>query len=115
MKKSVGSAVNKALDGNTWKKFTDVSVSRGKTVYPKSSGDQERVGVRWDYDGEVSKADGVYNKFQMQPNAGKVPSSIRQWREQNGGTHSVMASAFVRKGGTKDDVKKGLEEAAKSV
>lgn len=51
---------------------------------------------------EVSKADGV-------------PSSIRQWREQNGGAHSVMASAFVKKGGTKDDVKKGLEKAAKSV
>ncbi|KAF1835736.1 hypothetical protein BDW02DRAFT_567776 [Decorospora gaudefroyi] len=62
------------------KKFTDVTVGRGKTVYPKSSADQERVGVRWDYDGEVSRADGVYNKFQMQPNAGKVPSSIRQWR-----------------------------------
>ncbi|KAL5394806.1 hypothetical protein PMIN02_004654 [Paraphaeosphaeria minitans] len=115
MKKSISSAVNKASDGNAWKKFTDVTVGRGKTVYPKSSADQERVGVRWDYDGEVTRADGVYNKFQMQPNAGKVPSSIRQWRDEHGGTHSVMASAFVKKGGSKDDVKKGLEKAAKSV
>lgn len=77
MKKSVGSAVNKAVDGNAWKKFTDVSVNRGKTVFPKGTADLERVGVRWDYDGEVSRVDGVYNKFQMQPNAGKIPSSIK--------------------------------------
>jgi hypothetical protein len=115
MKKSVNSAVSKAIDGNTWKKFTEVSVARGKTVFPKSSADQERVGVRWDYDGQISRLDGVYNKFQMQPNAGKIPSSIKQWREANGGTHSVMASAYVKQGGSKDDVKKGLEEAAKSV
>lgn len=84
-------------------------------MYPKSSGDQEQIGVRWTYDGEVTKSDGVYNKFRMQPNAGKIPSSIKQWREENGGTHSVMASALVKKGGTKDDVQKGLEEAVKSV
>lgn len=115
MKKSISSAVNKAVEGNVWKKFTDVSVGRGKTVYPKSSAEQERVGVRWDFDGEVTKADGVYNKFQMQPNAGKIPSSIKQWRESNGGTHAVMADALVKKGGTQDDVKKALEDAAKSV
>ncbi len=115
MKKSISSAVNKAVEGNVWKKFTEVSVGRGKTVYPKSSADQERVGVRWDFDGEVTKADVVYNKFQMQPNAGKVPSSIKQWRDQNGGTHAVMADVLVKKGGTQDDVKTALEEAAKSV
>jgi hypothetical protein len=40
--------------------------------------EQERIGVRWDVDGGVSKADGVYSKFQMQPNTGKIPSSIKQ-------------------------------------
>ncbi|ORY14016.1 hypothetical protein BCR34DRAFT_534755 [Clohesyomyces aquaticus] len=115
MKKTLSSAVTKAVEGNSWKKFTDVSVSRGKTVFPKSSGDQERIGVRWDYDGEVVKPDGVYNKFQMQPNAGKIPSSIKLLREQRGGTHAVLASALVKKGGTKDDVKQGLEDAAKKV
>jgi hypothetical protein len=51
----------------------------------------------------------------MQPNAGKIPFSIQQWREKNGGTHAVMATALVKKGGTKNDVKKRLEEAAKSI
>jgi hypothetical protein len=60
------------------------------------------LGVRWDYDGEVSKTDGVYKfQFQMQPNAEKIPFSIKQWR--------------VKKGGTKNDVKKRLKEAAKSI
>jgi hypothetical protein len=51
----------------------------------------------------------------MQPNAGKTPFSIQQWREKNDGTHAVMATALVKKGGTKNDVKKRLEEAAKPI
>lgn len=68
-----------------------------------------------DYDGEVSKTDGACNKFQIHSNAGKVPSSIKPLREQNGGIHAAMASALVKEGGTKDDIKKGFEEAAKSI
>lgn len=84
-------------------------------AFPKGQGEQERLGVRWDYDREMTKADRPYNKFQMQPNAGKVPSSIKRWRDANGGTHAVMASAFVKKGSTKEDIQKALIEAAKSV
>jgi hypothetical protein len=51
----------------------------------------------------------------MHPNAGKIPSSIKQWREQNGGSHSVMADALGKKRSTQEDVKKTLEDAAKSV
>ena len=53
--------------------------------------------------------------FAQQANAGKVPSSIKQWRESNGGTHAVMATGYVKKDGTKEDVEKGLYEAANSV
>lgn len=51
----------------------------------------------------------------MQPNAGKIPSFIKKWRGQDSGTHSVMANALVKKGGTQEDVKKALEDVAKSV
>lgn len=115
MSKAATKAAQAAIEGNTWKKFANVSVSRGQTVFPKSKADQERLGVRWDYDGEVTKSDGVYHKLQMQPNAGKVPSSIEEWKRKHGGTHAVMATALVKKGGTKDDVQQGLEEAAKDV
>ena len=115
MQKALKNAVSKAVDGNTWKKFTNPSAGRGKTAFPKGQAEQESVGIRWDYDGEVTKADGVFHKFQMQPNAGKVPSSIKRWREANGGTHAVMASVLVKKDGTKDDVEQGLKEAAESV
>ncbi|KAG2115176.1 uncharacterized protein F5147DRAFT_769636 [Suillus discolor] len=47
----------------------------------------------------------------LQANAGKVPSTIKQWREANGGTHAVMADVFVKKDGTKEDVEEGLEAA----
>lgn len=115
MQKALKKATGKAVEGNAWKKFTNPSVSRGKTTFPKTQAEQESVGVRWDYDGEVTKADVVYHKFQMQPNAGKVPSSIKTWREGHGGTHAVMATALVKKDGSKEDAEKGLNDAAASV
>lgn len=103
------------MEGNIWKKFTNPSASRGGTAWPKGSNNQETIGIRFDYDGEVSKLDGVYHKFQVQPNAGKIPTTFKNWRDQNGGTHVVMASAFVKKDSTKDDVQQALEEAGESL
>ena len=52
----------------------------------------------------------------MQPNAGtKIPSSIKQWREKNGGTHAVMANVYVKKDGTKEDAQTSLENAINQV
>ncbi|KAN0118954.1 hypothetical protein V8E52_004726 [Russula decolorans] len=116
MKKILRTAVANAVEGNVWKKFSSPSVARGKTVFPQKSAEQERFGVRWDYDKEVTTTDGkVYHKFQLQPNAGKVPSTIKKWREENGGTHGVMADVFVKKDGTKDDVEEGLTAAIDKV
>ena len=115
MKKALQNAVGKATEGNSWKKFTHPSAGRGKTVFPKEQSEQERIGVRWDYDGEVSKGNELYHKFQMQPNAGKVPSSIKRWRDSNGGTHAVMADVYVKKDGKEEDVKNSLKEGAEAV
>jgi hypothetical protein len=71
MQKALKEAVGKAVEGNTWKKFTNPSAGRGGTAFPKGQAEQERVGVRWDYDGEVTKADEVYHKFQMQQVLGR--------------------------------------------
>lgn len=115
MFKSLGKATSKAVEGNTWKKFSQPNKGRGKTVFPSTSVEQERLGIRWDYDGLVTKPDGQYHKYQMQPNAGKIPTSIKQWREANGGTHAVMATVLVKEGSTQDEVKKALDEAARTV
>ncbi|RLL94955.1 hypothetical protein CFD26_103780 [Aspergillus turcosus] len=80
-------------------------VQLGKTVWPKGKDNQETIGIRYDYDGEVTPDDGIYHKFQIQPNAGKIPSTFKTWRDKNGGTHKVMATAFVKTDFTKDDVK----------
>ncbi|ESZ90625.1 phosphotransferase enzyme family protein [Sclerotinia borealis F-4128] len=94
---------------NAAKKFTNVSVARSKTAYPKAPKDLENLGLRWDYDGTV------YNKFQVQPNAGKVPSTIREWREKNGGTHVVMGVMYVKKGGSSEDVATGFDNFTKEL
>ncbi|KAK2768412.1 hypothetical protein FQN54_000267 [Arachnomyces sp. PD_36] len=92
------------------KKFTSVTVNRGGTAYPKAMSDLQKLGFRWDFDGEVSIGGILYNKFQVQPNAGKVPSSVSQWRKKNGGTHAVMGTMLVKKGGTEADVQEGWEK-----
>jgi hypothetical protein len=82
---------------------------------PKVRADQERLGARWYYDEEAARSDGVYHKLQMQPNTRKVSSSIEEWKRKRGGTHAVVATALVKKGGTIGYVQKGIEEAAKGV
>jgi hypothetical protein len=37
----------------------------GKRLSQRLRETRKRLGVRWDYDGEVSKADGFYHRFQM--------------------------------------------------
>lgn len=116
MRRAYRGVVEKGIEGNTWKKkFSNPTASRGNTVWPKSQNDQESIGIRFDYDGEVSRSDGVYHKFQIQPNAGKIPSTFKDWRDNHGGTHAVMASAFVKKDGTKEDMRSGLERAADAI
>lgn len=76
---------------------------------------QEQFGWRYDYDGEVVKDGVTYNKIQIQPNAGKVPSPVKQFREANGGTHAVAATAFVKKGATQEEVQKALDDAHSTI
>jgi hypothetical protein len=50
--------------GNTWKKLVDPTIGRGKTAWPKSQAELERIGVRFDYDGEVTEDSVVCHKYQ---------------------------------------------------
>ncbi|EER41640.1 conserved hypothetical protein [Histoplasma capsulatum var. duboisii H88] len=101
--------------GGFWTKLVNPSVGRGKTAWPTAPADQVRIGVRFDYDGEVTINGVVHHKYQCQPNAGKIPSSIKTWRDANGGTHSVMTSIFIKKDGTKEEVQQAIDEALKSI
>lgn len=116
MQKQFKNIGKKAVEGSNYLKFTQPKVSRGKTAFPTGSQQQRQLGVRYDYDGEVNK-DGVdCHKFNIQPNAGDdIPSTIKKWRQDNGGTHAIMARLYVKKDGTKDDVEKSLDEAHKTI
>ncbi|OAL66757.1 hypothetical protein A7C99_2150 [Trichophyton rubrum] len=79
-------------------------MDRGGTVFPEKQKQTSQVRSSLDFDGEVTIDGIVYNKFQVQPYAGRIPSSISSWRERNGGTHAVMGSMYVKKGGDELDV-----------
>ena len=114
--------MNKALDNfgtfvaQRAPKLTRVTVQRGKTVIPSASKDLENYGLRADYDNIYTAPDGTkYHKLQIQPNAGKIPSSIKQWRDsQPTGTHSVMGVMYVKVDGTTDDVKDAYAQFRKA-
>jgi hypothetical protein len=110
VRKSLETLVDRIFAANVWKKFANPTVNRGKTVFPKLPKDQENLGWRWDYDGELTKDGVVYHKFNCQPNAGKIPTSIKQWREKNGGTHAVIGSVLVKKDATLEEAKASLED-----
>ena len=103
--------VTYAIQGTTWQRFIKPSVDQGKTAYPRKPSDQERLGICWDYDGETTLDGTDYHKYQVQPNTRKIPSTIKKWKDANGGTHTVMATVFVKKDGTKEDVEEGLSAA----
>lgn len=90
------------------RKFFKFSVSRGKTVWPKTAANLLHYVVRWDYggiatfenkecnkDGVVTHGNQGMPQFQLQPNAGKIHSTIKQWRDKNGGTHAVIGVMYV--------------------
>ncbi|KAL8897817.1 MAG: hypothetical protein Q9207_007007 [Kuettlingeria erythrocarpa] len=101
-----------------------------KTICVQSGGLQERVGLRADFDREVVVKEEVirkdevtqeeeavveeviYNEHKVQPNQGEISSFLKEWRDKNGGTHAVMATLRVKKGGDKADVENAWDEVA---
>ena len=79
MQRAFKPVVTDTLEGNNWHKLTEPSVDRGRTTFPRKPADQERLGVRFDYDGEDTGIGGtVYHKYQIQVNAGdKIPRPSR--------------------------------------
>jgi hypothetical protein len=50
MQKALKAVVAGAVQGNTWQKLVNPT-GRGKTAFLKNLADQQRLGVRLDYDG----------------------------------------------------------------
>lgn len=89
---------------SVWERLGGPTVARGRTQWPKTQSELERLGVRFDYDGEVMENNQKYHKWQIQPNAGKIPSSWKEWRDRHGGTHAVIGIILVKDGATSDEV-----------
>ncbi len=94
-----------------WKKLVKNSVALHKTAFPKTQPELERLGVRFDFAGQVEEGGKTLNRFEVQVNDGqKIPSSWKKWRESHKkGTHGVVAIVKVPDGGTKEDVKAALD------
>ncbi|KZS88143.1 hypothetical protein SISNIDRAFT_470448 [Sistotremastrum niveocremeum HHB9708] len=97
---------------NGWKKLATPTVPSGATGWPKKPADQERIGIRFDYDRLItdSKDGKQYHLFKMQANAGKIPSALKEWRDKHG-THAVMAPVRIPKDATESQVAAALEAA----
>lgn len=96
-----------------WEKFANPSVARGKTAFPKMATKLNRFGIRFDYDKVVVQEDGTEcHMFKMQANAGKIPPSIKAFRDKFG-TDAVMATVLIKKDATKEEVKAALEAATR--
>lgn len=108
--KIIKALIAEAVKGNTWQKFANPSVAHGKTAFPKTSGDQEKYGIRYDYDTVVNKERTDFHTFKMQPNKGKIPSSIKTWRDKHG-TDAVMATVWVKKDASAEEVEAALDAA----
>lgn len=106
--------VNEALRKGASKKLTNVSVSEGGTAWPKAPKDLQNYGIPFDYAGQTSTLKGhlgeMFNKFEVQPNAGKIPTTFKDWRDKNGGTHAVMGILYVKAGGSLEDVETAFKE-----
>ncbi|KAF8988674.1 hypothetical protein BDQ17DRAFT_1257543 [Cyathus striatus] len=105
----MGRVIGYFVQGNNWKKLTSPAVERGGTALPLTEKDKQNIGIRFDYDGEITGEDGItYHKFEVQPNAGKVDPAIKKFRNKYG-THAVIANAYVKKDGRKEDVEDALQ------
>ena len=106
-----------AMEGYGWRKLLNPTMARGATAWPREGSEQKRLGVRYDFDGEVVVEGSVFYRYKLQVNAGRdIPSTLKQWREKaEGGTHAVMADVWVPKGGEKEDVEAALSIAHKGV
>ncbi|KAI4221840.1 MAG: hypothetical protein L6R36_006608 [Xanthoria steineri] len=103
--------LQKIGEQNAWKKFTDPTVSIGRTAFPKDPKRQQSLGVHFDLARIEQRADGVYNTFHMQPNDGKIDFFLKDWRDSHGGTHATMATVTVKEGATKEEVLAALHAA----
>ena len=89
----------------TWQKFMSPATARGQMAFPKKPTHQEKFGIQFDYKKVVIK-DGIeYNLFKMQANLGKIPSSIKHWRDKHSRTDVTMARAYIKTDRTKVEVK----------
>lgn len=130
--KQFSKVTTQCVQGGGWKKLVLPKVAPGLTSWPAPA-DQPAVGVRADFVREVivkeevtrkdeatqqdvvTFEDVIYNEFKVQPNHGKISSFFKNWRDANGGTHAVMATMLVKKGGEKADVEKAWDDVAKVV
>ena len=77
------------------RKFFAPKVGRGKTIWPLTDKQLLRYGFWWDFDGVFTKEEGDFFKYQLQLNAGKIPSTLALWRKTIGGTHATLTSMYI--------------------
>lgn len=63
----------------------------------------------------MNKNGQTFYKDQLQPNAGKIPALIEDWRKNNGDKHGVMTVVLIGKDATKEEVSQAVHNCFKKV
>lgn len=99
-----------------YKKLIRPTISLHGTAFPKTKPDLEKLGVRFDFAGTIEEQGKKLHCFQVQVNAGKIPTSWKQWRQKHEkGTHGIVATIKVPDNGTKDDVQAALDDVDEDI
>lgn len=100
-----------------WKKLVRPTVALHKTAFPKTSKDNEKLGVRFDFAGTIEESGNMFHRFQVQVCAGnKIPTSWKEWRQRHEkSTHGIVATIQIPDQGDKDDVEKAFDAVEDSI
>lgn len=70
----------------------------------------EQLGVRFNFAGTIEKNGRKFHRFQVQVNAGKIPTSWKQWRQKHEkGTHGIVATVEIPDNGSEEEVQEALD------
>ncbi|KAJ7775915.1 hypothetical protein DFH07DRAFT_951819 [Mycena maculata] len=63
MQKALRAVGTSAVESNTWQKLANPTAGWGKTAFPKKPADREWLGVRFNYNGEITIGNTEYHKY----------------------------------------------------
>jgi len=98
--KVIRALIAEAVKGNTWQEFVNPTATRGKTAYPKTSADQEKFCICFNYDKVIGQED-MMGRSAICSRCSSTPERYRRLSRFGGKRTALMQSwreFWLRKG-----------------